>query len=485
MKLSGMIEFKKINHHSLIEELLAEDVEEKIPIYTGREENLVSKRILTMFSPVFRRFTASLPCSSTFSIILDDCDTVTVTQLLEILVCGVTKAIQNDSNKQVAKIKELANRLEINIIDIINDNTVSEFETTKYPLAIGNNTTEESITEENLNTDEENIRKKKIDELKNKQKDISKEILSSISLFRSGVETNQCSQCPYILDIDNVVEHCKEHIMELNNKIEKLSTDDSPTNITEPTSDVTIEDISLIDKSSNEVENTDDDLVIIDYVADGGEPLERNEHIMVRDRSLANHRQKVVNNNASKKEKEGMDSDVLSCYICEYGTPSKDNLEKHYSEEHYSEELKDICEELSRDLKCTLCDYVANGQGEVTSHIGIKHGYINKILQANGYKPMPFQKIRKSERRINQSNSTSSSPPRSKEKVQSKESADITGSHTEKFECSQCGKSFSQKGNLATHRKIHTGVKSYLCDSCNKSFTQKSHLNYHQKKYHT
>ena len=102
-----MILFKKRNHPSLIEELLAEDPEDKITIYSEREENLMSKRILMMLSPVIRSFTASLPCSSTFSIIIDDFDTTTVIQLLEILECGVTKATHNDTNEQVAKIKSL------------------------------------------------------------------------------------------------------------------------------------------------------------------------------------------------------------------------------------------------------------------------------------------------------------------------------------------------------------------------------------------
>jgi len=478
-----MILFKKRNHPSMIEELLAEDPEEKITIYSEREENLMSKRILMMLSPVIRSFTASLPCSSTFSIIIDDFDTTTVIQLFEILECGVTKATHNDTNEQVAKIKELAKSLGINIIDIYNDNTVSELETTEYPLAVGNDKAEENMTEENLNTEGENTRKKKIHELKNKQKDISKEILSSISLFRSGVETNQCSQCPYVLDIDNVVEHCKGHIMELNDKIERLSTDDSQTNITEHASDVTIEDISLIDKTFSEMENSDDDLEIID-VEDGGEPVERNEHIRVHDRRVANHRQKVVDMNARKKETKEMNPDFFSCYICDYGTPSKESLEKHYSEVHYSKELKDISEELSRDLKCTLCNYVANGQGEVTSHIGIKHGYINKVLQANGFKPMPSQKIRKSERKMNQTNPTNSSITRSKKEIRSNIRADLTDSHKEKFECSQRRKSFSQKGNLETHRKIHPGIKSYSCDLCDKSFTQINNMNQHNKKYH-
>jgi len=48
-----------------------------------------------------------------------------------------------------------------------------------------------------------------------------------------------------------------------------------------------------------------------------------------------------------------------------------------------------------------------------------------------------------------------------------------------KFVCEVCQKSFTQKGGLVNHRRIHTGEKPYKCDHCVKRFTQKCNLTRH------
>nr|XP_057944520.1 zinc finger protein 394-like [Doryrhamphus excisus] len=58
--------------------------------------------------------------------------------------------------------------------------------------------------------------------------------------------------------------------------------------------------------------------------------------------------------------------------------------------------------------------------------------------------------------------------------------ADVTGLP---FVCSFCGKRFSQKGNLITHTRTHTGDKPFSCSICGEKFTQKGNLMRHTRKH--
>uniref|UniRef100_A0A672JUX0 C2H2-type domain-containing protein n=2 Tax=Sinocyclocheilus grahami TaxID=75366 RepID=A0A672JUX0_SINGR len=62
--------------------------------------------------------------------------------------------------------------------------------------------------------------------------------------------------------------------------------------------------------------------------------------------------------------------------------------------------------------------------------------------------------------------------PRQERSSGSGDSAAFSFSRPRPFRCEECGKGFTQRMRLITHRRVHTGEKPFRCQLCGKTFSR-------------
>ncbi|XP_073403769.1 uncharacterized protein [Dendrobates tinctorius] len=129
----------------------------------------------------------------------------------------------------------------------------------------------------------------------------------------------------------------------------------------------------------------------------------------------------------------------------------------------------------SSEGRLVFSDFSADNLG-ITTDTCEEHIIILDIPQDVSRKnlsPDPFQRVLVSASKTNMQN-------KSHRRALEHEIADIG---EKPFSCTDCGKCFSWKKNLAAHLKNHTGEKPFSCSECGKCFSWKKNLAAHLKNH--
>lgn len=135
------------------------------------------------------------------------------------------------------------------------------------------------------------------------------------------------------------------------------------------------------------------------------------------------------------------------CHVCSMMLPSAARLREHVNTHTRTEDYKYVC---------LLCDRLYKSMKNLREHVNYSHNEKQEICQ-NCYKVFPSHKEYSKHR---------------------------NKCHQRKFDCDQCGKTFSSNGSLKRHLAIHTNHRPHKCHICHRRFLQKGQYWIHMVKYH-
>jgi len=381
---------RNTGHVRCISEAVSLNHFEGITLATKGGSSDVPKLNLMVFSSVVRSLVASLPCSNSSqpTIILPDFSLSTVEHLSRILESGSTSGVPSDSFKQVYEIIDLAKILDVDVSDLRRDVNKKHTENTDSGPGLENNLNEDEINSNTIENTEEcsnetdddlctndDTKSLKVKELKAKQKRICRNILSSITRFSAGVEEMKCMECDLMVTRGNVVDHSKQHIMELDDRISTMSDD-------EKSSETSVDQQKDITESSN-------------YPLVRIHKLERNDFEASESISDFHKLDYIPEIEAPSKDLkvkcEVENEKAYSCQICSKTLSTNLGLWRHYIIEH-GDIRKSIATlfniDNSGEYNCHDCAFEAKSKIGLVTHIAIKHGKLNDVLAMQGYKQL-------------------------------------------------------------------------------------------------
>jgi len=180
------------------------------------------------------------------------------------------------------------------------------------------------------------------------------------------------------------------------------------------------------------------------------------------------------------------------CQQCEYAAPRSSNLKRHILEVHESFKLK-----------CAECDFSTGRKGYLLDHMEMKHGYVDpealkptaqaltcdlcsfssmrvgilnqhkRSLHGIGLKHACTECEFSTDRRI-----TLRKHMKNKHGVKDEE---LENASKERFQCDECGNSFSSVYSLQRHKECSHEEKECICDICAEVFKNPRYLKQHIK----
>ena len=152
--------------------------------------------------------------------------------------------------------------------------------------------------------------------------------------------------------------------------------------------------------------------------------------------------------------------ETLRCKLCEFvvskSKNDKRNLVRHYCQEHFKGPMTKLAQRDIKDNFCSKCNkkYCFSSKTKELVHVGYNHLALYPYLKVDSDVDLKLF-IQK----------------------------EVGVKKVNKYPCIECGKVFSQKGNLKIHLIYHGDERPFSCKTCEKAFKTLRDLDVHKRSH--